>query len=600
MSRRSDVDGPALEGLMRGRRRCAWGVGLAVVVAACSSTPPVAVERADRSVGELTADTGPGLPDVGAERPPTADQEDPDPPVVEAPESTLEWGDCTPFEIPSPDVLGTSGWECATLGVPMDPFGVDATETDIGAESVDLALTRHPATGDRRGSILVNPGGPGGDGLTTAWGLRSELSTELLRGFDLVSWDPRGIGQSTPKIDCDDAVAPGDPDFIARCVDLTGPVSAYLAAPYSAADMEAIRVALGEDELNYLGYSYGTLLGATYAAEHPDRVGAFVLDGATDPLVGSPDGPREGGFPTLADDGLDASRERFTELCDASDRCLLGRNSSIVLDVVESSVQFLPTPNFDRNPETMSVGAFQEVVDLALTYAGDWELLATALSDADRGDASALASLSAGPVDETSEPGSGESDFTEANFMIYCADFASLLDPLTFCDAMPENAETLQPVQPVDVEQPLLVIGTEYDPLTPGYHAPAFAEALGDATSIIWEGVGHTAFPGWTPCIDDVVDGQFLGRPLPAAGTRCSFLFGVDDDETLGDELFGQGDVESERILEQRFGDEVDASDARCLAREINRESDRVISHVILDVTSDDAEAAFTEASANC
>ena len=151
---------------------------------------------------------------------------------------------------------------------PMDPFG----DTDVDA-SVELAMTSHRATGDRRGSILINPGGPGGDGLSTAWGVRGSLSADLLRSFDIVSWDPRGVGESTPKIDCDDEVPPGNFDFIDRCVELTGPLSGFLAAPYSAADMEAIRIALGEDELNYLGYSYGAILGATYAAAAPDRVG---------------------------------------------------------------------------------------------------------------------------------------------------------------------------------------------------------------------------------------------------------------------------------------------------------------------------------------
>jgi len=271
-----------------------------------------------------------------------------------------------------------------------------------------------------------------------------------------------------------------------------------------------------------------------------------------------------------------------------------------VLDELESTIPFLPTPDFAGEPENVSVSAFREVIDLALTYAGDWEVLATALSDADTGDASALASLSAGPADLPRDDHPGESDFSEANFMIYCADLAGLLDPLTFCDAMPENAETARPVSPIDVDRDVLVIGTEYDPLTPGHHAPEFASALGDATSIIWEGVGHTAFPGWTPCIDDAVDAQFLGRPLPEDGTRCTFLSGIDDDETLGDVLFGQGDVESQRALERRLADDVGDAEAACLARELNQRSDRVISHVILGVTSVEALDALDAAAAAC
>jgi pimeloyl-ACP methyl ester carboxylesterase len=461
-------------------------------------------------------------------------------------------------------------------------------------------MTRHRATGERRGAILINPGGPGGDGLSTAWGVRNALSIDLLRGFDIVSWDPRGVGQSTPKIDCDDAVPPGNPDFIARCVALTGPLSAFLSAPYSASDMEAIRSALGEDELNFLGYSYGSVLGATYAAAHPNRVGAFVLDGVTDPLTGGPDGPSDDGFPTLADDGLDDAVERFAELCDATKRCLFSLDAATVLEDLAIQVPVLPTEDFAAPPERIDTNSYNELIDNAMTYAGDWELLATALSDADRGDASALAAILAGPFGELpsgDDDGSGETDFSEANFMIYCADLGPLITEWSFCDDMPVNSEPIVPVGAVDIERDVLVIGTEFDPLTPGHHAPEFATALGDATHIIWEGVGHTAFPGWTPCVDDAVDAQFLRTAVPADGTRCSFLLGIDDDEALGDELFGHGDGESIDLLERRLADQADPG---CLASILNQNTDRVISHVALDVTSDAAEAALDEAFSGC
>ncbi len=162
---------------------------------------------------------------------------------------------------------------------------------------------------------------------------------------------------------------------------------------------------------------------------------------------------------------------------------------------------------------------------------------------------------------------------------------------------MPENPQPLTPVAAVELEREVLVVGTEFDPLTPGYHAPGFAEALGDATHIIWEGVGHTAFPGWTPCIDDAVDAQFLRRSLPADGTRCSFLLGIDDDETLGDELFGHGDIESRNLLERQLADQPAAA---CLADVLNGDTDQVISHVVLDVTSDAAETALDDALSEC
>ena len=567
-----------------------------IVASACAPAPPVAVERSDRSVGQLGPDAAPGSPrppDAGADRPPNP--ADSDLPIVDDPASDLVWGGCETFAIPPADVLGTSGWECTTLVAPMDPFSIGAGQVPM----VELALTRHRATGDRRGSILINPGGPGGAGLATAWGVRGSMSAALLRSFDIVSWDPRGIGYSTPKIDCDEAAPPSDANFIQRCVEVTGPLSAYLSAPYSAADMEAIRNALGEDRLNFLGYSYGSILGATYAHAYSSHVGSFVLDGVTDPLVGGPDGPFEDGYPALADDGTDAAIARFEELCDASDRCLFSLDAATIVDDLADQVPALRTDDFAGGPVRVDSDAYRELIDSSMIFAGDWELLATALSDADRGDASALAALIDADAEREGVPddGSSASDFTEANFMIYCADLGPQITQWDFCDAMPTNAEPLTPIAPVEVERDILVIGTEFDPLTPGHHAPEFAAALGDATHIMWQGVSHTAYPGWTRCIDDAVDAQFLRLPVPPDGTSCSFLLGVDDDGTIGDELFGQGDPESEALLERRFADR---SDPACLAGVVNQESDQVISHVVLDVTSDVAQQALDDATAAC
>jgi len=579
-------------------------VAVVALTAACTATPPVAVERSDRAgSGPVLPDGQASLPPIG--QPPAQDQET-DLPIVDAPASSIAWGDCATFGIPPRDQLGTSGWECGTLVTAMDPFG----DSDVGDATIELALTRHAATGDRRGSLLLNPGGPGGAGLPAAWGIRGGMPADILRSFDIVSWDPRGVGQSLPKIDCDDDVAPGDSGFIAACVDATGLLAGFLTAPYSAADMEAIRIGLGEESLNYLGYSYGSILGATYAAAHPDQVGAFVLDGVTDPQAGSADGPFEDGFAVLADDGTQAALDRFAELCDASDRCLFSLDAATVIDDLSFQVSVLSTSDFAGEPDRVDTASYEQLLDSSMAYAGDWELLATALADADRGDASSLAALIAGDNDSdgqdddgnSSEDGSpgGESDFAEANFMIYCADLGPWITEWSFCDDMPASARLMQPVSAVDVERDILVIGTEYDPLTPGYHAPEFASALGDAVHIIWEGVGHTAFPGWTQCIDRVVSDQFLRRVLPEDGLRCSFFLQIDDDVTLGDELFGHGDIESANLLERTLDGRDREPRAECIADAVNQESDQVISHVVLEVTSDAAGIALDTARAAC
>ena len=583
------------------RRAGAVLVASAITAAACAPTDSVDIERADTIDGVLSPDGAPPIPDAESGRP----RPSPTPST-----STLEWGTCDGFGIPSEEWLGTSRWECTRLAVPMDHD--DPGDPDL--PPVELALTRHPATGARLGSIVVNPGGPGGAGLPLVWSLRGGMPPEMLRSFDIVSWDPRGVGQSTPAIRCPAGADPDDVDYIERCVDATGPLSTHLAAPYSAHDMESIRVALDEPELNYLGYSYGSVLGAIYAERFPETAGAFVLDGATDPLVGSPDGPFDDGFPTFADDGRREAEDRMIELCNASDRCLAGEDAGDVIERLRDDIADLPTDHFAGAPDAVDRVVFEDLLLEFLVSAAAWELLATALEDAAAGDASVIAALVAsdpelapeggdGPV--LPDDGSAPDNFVDANFLIYCADLGPLIEEWTFCDALPVNGDQLEPVRPVDVPQPILVIGTEYDPLTPGRHAPDFAIALRDATYLLWDGVGHTAFPGWTRCIDDAVERHFLGRPNLPSGTRCSFVEDAEIDEELGDGLFGYDESDGAPWVEDAlvFRGEVTGDEASCVASRLvdpDAPDDRVVTHVILDVESVDAEQALDAARAEC
>jgi pimeloyl-ACP methyl ester carboxylesterase len=170
-------------------------VAAGLVVASCGVPANVATERSDQITGGLSVDLGPKFDaDDGSGTAPG----DPANNETAAPPTSLEWGGCKSFDIPPVGYLGTAGWECATLAVPMDPLGGGGEEASE-LEPVELALTRHPATGERQGSLLLNPGGPGGSGLEVAWGLRSDFPANVLRAFDIVSWDPRGVGQSRPQ-----------------------------------------------------------------------------------------------------------------------------------------------------------------------------------------------------------------------------------------------------------------------------------------------------------------------------------------------------------------------------------------------------------------
>ena len=561
-------------------------------MAACAASVDVAVERADR-IGASLGDRDPS-------------PAEPDPVEVAA----IAWDTCDGFGIPDPDGPGVDRWECATIESPMDPF----SPGDPALDPVQLAVTRHPATGDRRGVLVVNPGGPGASGLDAVWSLRSELPTELLQAYDIVSWDPRGVGSSTPSISCGPNPDLDDPVVMIECAAATGDLAAHLAAPYSAADLEAIRIALGERTIDYLGYSYGTAIGAEYAARYPDGVGGFVLDGAVDPDAGGPDGEFFDGFPFYAADGTAAAIERFHELCDATERCLPGSPSSRgVLDVLRTDVATLPTDAFDPEPATVDAVTLDGVVDSALYDVRNWPLLATALGDAWQGgaaggDASTLAALAAidpvivtgdEPADEPA--GDGPDDFEVANLVIYCADFAHVIDDTQYCDLLSRNEQPLSPVRAVDVTRPILVIGTEHDPATPGYHAGEFASALGDAFPLTWAGVGHTVFPGISECIDDIVVAHLLDGVTPSDGPTCPFVDGVSSDAEIADVAFALDPVEARMALfEVLLATAPTGEDTACVADQLVRDTTRVVTHVVLGVQSAEAVSAVDAARAAC
>ena len=567
--------------------------GLAVVTVACAADTDVSTERAD-PIGEA--------PDG---RPSTAPEETA--PADPAGVDSIAWGTCDVFDIPDPTELGTDGWECATVESPMDPFSTGGVELD----PVQLAVTRHQATGERRGTLVVNPGGPGASGLEAVWYLRSELPTDLLRAYDVVSWDPRGVGASRPSISCGPAPDLDDPLVMIECSANTGDLAAYLAAPYSAADLDQIRSALGDRTIDYLGYSYGTAIGAEYAARFPDGVGGFVLDGAIDPNAGGPDGSFADGFPFYADDGTERALLRFHELCDSTARCLPGDASSRgVVDVLRTNVDTLSTDAFEPEPSVVDGQMLDDVIDSTLYDVRDWPLLATALADAWSGgsiggDASALAALAAddpviGTDDQDGDGGQepGPDSFEVANLVIYCADFADVIDDTQYCDLLSRNELRLAPVRTVDVGRPMLVVGTEFDPATPGYHAVEFAAALGDAFPVVWDGVGHTVFPGLSSCIDDLVVAHLLDGVTPSDSPTCPFVDGATSDADVADRVFT---IDRSDARDALFGVlSGSGENTACVADVLSLETTRIVTHVVLGVRSADAIAAVDSARAEC
>lgn len=441
--------------------------------------------------------------------------------------------------------------ECATLTVPVD-------YRDPGGETLDLALLRVPAAGEAQGSLVVNPGGPGAPGTDYAAAAGQVLREPLLRAFDVVGFDPRGTGDSSP-VDCLDdaeldAYLAGDPDpddaaeekqyeadvraFGAGCA-AAGDVARHVTTIEAARDMDVLRAALGESTLTYLGASYGTKLGATYAELFPERVGRFVLDGAVDVSLDN----RQLGLEQAA--GFETALRAYVQNCiDTTDSCFLGDTVDeglATIDGLLDDIDESPLPT--GGDRELAIGnAFYGIV--APLYNRDyWFLLSAALSSALDGQGRALMEL----ADLYSSRGSdGYTDnSTEANLAINCLDdpssapFGSVRNAypayeeasptfgrifawsLTGCSGFPLRSTE----KPLDIRgegaAPILVTGTTRDPATPLKWAEALAAQLDSGVLLRRDGDGHTAYNSGNECVDTTIEDYLLDGTVPADPTDC-------------------------------------------------------------------------------
>ena len=457
---------------------------------------------------------------------------------------TLEWTSCDGTAAELADL------QCATMTVPRDYAAPDG-------DTIDIAVARAATADDdlRIGSVVFNPGGPGGSGIEFLANAAAVVPPELAERFDLVSFDPRGVASSTAidcEVDFDDDVtllAAGDDAgweaLVAEAEGRTDTCTAdsvafepYVGTNNAARDLDALREALGDDQLSYVGFSYGTRLGATYAELFPDRVRALVLDGAVKPtddlaLIGLEQGP-----------GFDAALESFADACDADADCALadvGPTLDVYTGLVDeiATVGSFPTDDADRvlTPGELTLG-----VAAALYSTQLWPVLADALSAAETEqdgsllqvladtylgrqpdgtyDNSQLAGLAINCADDPSRPPSDEVRIQAdlgAQASVYFADF---LRASTGCIG---TADPIDPIAigPADGAAPILVIGTTGDPATPYQWAVEMADVLSSGVLYTVEADGHTAFLS-VPCVDDVVINYLVDLELPAANAGCA------------------------------------------------------------------------------
>ena len=446
-------------------------------------------------------------------------------------------------------------FECTEIAAPLDWDNPESGEIKLSMirSKVDQPL----------GSLLVNPGGPGGSGVDYVINAFTFLGTPELRNeYSIVGFDPRGVGESTAVV-CGDrklkdellyAQSPheyGNADDLARsenlitqfaenCATGSGEILPYIDTVSAARDLDLMRHLLGDEQLNYLGFSYGTKLGATYAALYPDRVGRMVLDGAIDPRVSE----EEQLIAQAA--GFELAFTNYVMDCLSRSDCPLNGSVNQALAQVSQFLGQLETETLRTDlgrPLTLS-GGFTGII-AALYSTANWQFLTQGLTEAFGGDGTTLLFL-ADFYNDRSQSGSYESNLIEANIAINCADGrfsrdtqvvaetnAALLEaaplfgryfqnPQVSCSGWGEPRPQAALDYSVALANPILVLGTTGDPATPYQQAVALADLMSGATLITYEGDGHTVYAGISVCVDELVDSYFLAGEVPAADAVCS------------------------------------------------------------------------------
>ncbi|MGN9783990.1 alpha/beta hydrolase [Nonomuraea sp. ZG12] len=444
------------------------------------------------------------------------------------------------------------GFQCAKVKVPLD-------HAKPQGKRIEIAVIRLRAKGPKRiGSLLLNPGGPGASGVELARNAKRFLSPALLARFDVVGFDPRGVGLSSPVrcvsygvLDSYHALDP-TPDtpsevrkgdayqqiYAQGCKANSGRLLAHVGTRDAARDIDVLRAALGDRRLTYLGFSYGTLLGATYAELFPKRVRAMVLDGAIDPAT-------RGGAPGAAAHGFETAFTSFLRDCYDRPGCPF-RTHKVSASFKQVAKLF---KRADRSPLRNDLDGRQ--VNEALVWRGvmaamysreRWPSLRAALGDAFKGDGTALLTFADGyngRLADGSYDNSGEA-FTAVN----CADYPptsratrsevtyvpesryfgkyfsdGLLSPCAFWPV--KGAEGIVGRVRAKGAPPILVVGTTRDPATPYKDAEALAGQLSSGVLLGYDGDGHTAYGGPSTCVNGAVDRYLISRVPPKDRTLC-------------------------------------------------------------------------------
>ena len=457
-------------------------------------------------------------------------------------EQTLDWAPCG------------SGFECTTVTAPLD-------WSNPGAGEIDLSVIRSRAwSGQAIGSLLTNPGGPGASGVGLIRdSLDFAVGQSLIDAYDVIGFDPRGVGEST-AVTClddaemdaylyeipagergssqwEDALTARNTDFAEACEANSDGILAFITTENAARDMDLLRAVLGDEKLNYLGYSYGTFLGATYAKLYPERVGRLVLDGAIDPSVSGLD------VSTTQALGFESALRAYMADCVQQDDCpFRGSVDEALADLSTLIASADRAPIEAADGRMLGADTLMTAIIAALYSEDSWPFLSQALSEVLQG--SPETALLLADFYNNREGGVYLDNQTEAFRAYNCMDYPGDESDADLAESdalITAEAPTIAPYwsgpdpcavwpfAPTGVREPIaaagaapiVVVGTTNDPATPYEWSVSLAEQLSSGVLVTRVGEGHTGYNKGNFCVDDAVEQYLLDGTVPQDGLRC-------------------------------------------------------------------------------
>jgi pimeloyl-ACP methyl ester carboxylesterase len=485
------------------------------------------------------------IPESGPSRPSATaapDTEGVDADLLPFYSQALDWQACEP-----------AGFDCTTVTAPLD-------WENPGDGEIELSIIRHQAEGEAIGSLLTNPGGPGSSGVEFVRdSFDLAVGAQLIESYDVIGFDPRGVGEST-AVQCFDAqrmdaylydipeaprgsaeweaeLLERDEQFAQACDENSGGILPHITTVNSARDMDLIRAVLGDTQLNYIGYSYGTFLGATYAELYPEKAGRLVLDGAVDPAVS---GMEVGATQAL---GFESALRAYMQDCLDSGECPFnGSVDDAMADLGALLASSDRTPLKNGDGRLLGADSLMTAIVVALYSQANWEFLTQALDEALQGNpttAFVLADFYNGREGEVYLDNSTEA-FTAYNCMDYPVESDPDAEAATL-KKIQEGAPTIAPywsgpdtcsVWPypptgtrgeihAEGAGPIVVVGTTNDPATPYEWSESLAAQLAEGVLVTRVGEGHTGYNKGNACVDDAVEAFLLDDVVPEDGLRC-------------------------------------------------------------------------------